>query len=67
MRWLLLIICCIIFPLFMGYTMEVMRGKKPAPELENWGKLFIDGLKLFIAGLIYAIPVIILAIIFIGG
>lgn len=67
MRWLLLIICCILFPFYLGYILEVMRGRKPAPELENWGKLFIDGVKLFIVGLIYAIPVIILALLLIGG
>jgi len=50
----------------MGYQLEVYRGKKPAPELENWGKLFIDGLKLFVIQLIYAIPVIIVAAIFFG-
>jgi fumarate reductase subunit C len=51
----------------MGYTMEVMRGKKPAPPLENWWKLFVDGLKLFVVGIIYALPVILLAIVLIGG
>jgi hypothetical protein len=65
-RWLLLLVCTIIFPLIMGYELEVYRGKKPAPELENWGKLFIDGLKLFVIQLIYAIPVILVAFIFIG-
>jgi hypothetical protein len=65
-RWILLIISTIIFPLMIGYTMEVYRGKKPAPELENWGKLFIDGLKLLIAAIIYAIPVIIVVLLF-GG
>jgi hypothetical protein len=61
-KWILLIISAIIFPLLMGYTMEVMRGKKPAPPLENWGKLFIDGLKLFILEIIYAIPVILIVL-----
>src|SRR5512136_355905 len=66
-KWILLVISAIIFPLLMGYSMEMLRGKKPAPPLENWGKLFIDGLKLLVTGIIYAIPVIILAVVFIGG
>ena len=66
-KWILLIVSTIIFPLIMGYELEVYRGKKPAPELENWGKLFIDGIKLLIIQLIYAIPVIIVAVIFIGA
>ena len=36
-RWLLLIISSIIFPLMLGYELEMYRGKKPAPEPENWG------------------------------
>jgi len=66
-KWILLIISAIIFPLLLGYTMEVMRGKKPAPPLENGWKLFVDGLKLFVVGIIYALPVILLAIVLIGG
>ena len=66
-KWILLIISAIIFPLLLGYTMEVMRGKKPAPPLENWWKLFVDGLKLFVVGIIYALPVILLVIVLIGG
>jgi len=65
-RWLLLLVSCIIFPLILGYTMEIYRGKRPAPEPQDWAKLFIDGLKLFVAGLIYAIPVILVFVIF-GG
>lgn len=65
-RWILLIISSIIFPLLMGYELEVYRGKKPAPEPENWGKLFIDGIKFFIIQLIYAIPLFIV-ILFFGG
>jgi hypothetical protein len=62
-KWILLIISMIIFPLILGYLMEIYRGKKPAPELANWCKLFIDGIKLFIVGLIYAIPVILVILI----
>ncbi len=65
-KWLLLIVSTIIFPLLFGYIMEVYRGTKPAPELEHWGKLFIDGLKLILAWLIYMIPVIVIVLLF-GG
>lgn len=65
-RWILLLVSCIIFPLILGYVLEIMRGKKPAPELENWGKLFIDGLKMFVIEIIYAIPVILVILLF-GG
>ncbi|MCX6693653.1 MAG: DUF4013 domain-containing protein [Methanomicrobiales archaeon] len=65
-RWVLLIISTIIFPFMMGYMMEVFRGKSPAPELEQWAKLFIDGLKMFFATLIYMIPVIIVGILMFG-
>jgi hypothetical protein len=66
-RWLLLIISTIIFPLILGYELEVYRGKKPAPEPADWGKLFIDGIMLFIIQLIYAIPVFIVLLIFVGA
>jgi hypothetical protein len=66
-NWILLIISCIIFPLIMGYVMRVYRGAVPAPELDEWGGMFIDGIKLFIVGLIYAIPIFIIEIVVIGS
>jgi hypothetical protein len=66
-RWILLIISSIIFPLILGYTLEMLRGKKPAPEPQDWGKLFIDGIKLFVIGLIYLIPAAIIGAIFLGA
>jgi hypothetical protein len=65
-RWILLVVSTIIFPLILGYIMEIYRGTAPAPEMDQWGKKFIDGLKFFVAALIYAIPVFIVIIIFIG-
>jgi hypothetical protein len=65
-RWILLIVSTIIFPLLFGYIMEIYRGTKPAPELEHWGKLFIDGLKLIVAWIIYMIPVIVVVLLFVG-
>lgn len=69
MRWILLTIVTII-PIVnfisLGYMMEIYRSTKPAPELEDWGTLFMDGLKLFIVTLIYMIPVIVIIAVF-GG
>jgi len=66
-KWLLLMIATLILTIpLMGYIMNVYRGTKPAPEVESWGKLFVDGILLFIVGFIYAIPVIILEFLTIG-
>lgn len=62
-RWLLLLVSMIIFPFILGYCVRIYRGERPAPELEQWGSLFVDGLKLFVIELIYAAPVILLIII----
>ena len=61
-RWLLLILSMIIFPLIMGYIVRIYRGEHPAPEPEHWGSLFVDGLKLLVVQVIYLAPVILLFI-----
>jgi len=59
-RWFKLIIATLLLELpLMGYIMKILRGEKPAPEVENWGSLFIDGIKLLIVYIIWLIPVII--------
>ncbi|NIP28946.1 MAG: DUF4013 domain-containing protein, partial [Phycisphaerae bacterium] len=47
--------------LLVGYqlavTRQVMNGKElPLPEWDDWGKLFMDGLYLIIAILVYTLP-----------
>jgi len=64
-QWILLVISTIIFPLIMGYMVRIYSGVKPAPEMGNWVGTFIDGIKLLIIGIIYAIPVFIVMAIFI--
>jgi len=61
-RWFLLIISMIIFPLILGYVVRIYRGTKPAPEPEEWGSMFIDGLKLLVVHIVYWAPVILLVI-----
>jgi Protein of unknown function (DUF4013) len=60
-RWmkLILAVLCLGLP-FNGYTMRIYRGEKPAPDIDRWGTLFIDGLKLFVVALVYIIPLVIL-------
>jgi hypothetical protein len=60
-RWLKLIIAILCLGIPMnGYVMRIYRSAQPAPEVDNWGSLFVDGLKLMIVGLGYAIPIFIL-------
>ncbi|KLK87642.1 hypothetical protein SZ63_10110 [Methanoculleus sediminis] len=61
-RWLLLLVSSIIFPFMYGYTVRVMSGTKPAPELEGWIGLFIDGIKLIVITIVYSIPLMVLTV-----
>ena len=65
-KWILLIISCIIFPLILGYMVRIFKGADLEPELTEWGVLFIDGVKLFVVALIYAIPILILEFLALG-
>jgi hypothetical protein len=67
-RWmkLILAIICLGIPL-NGYVMRIYRGADPAPEVDQWGTLFVDGLKLILVGIIYAIPVMIVWAFAYGG
>ncbi len=67
-KWVLLLIATILLALpLMGYMLKILRGEKPAPEVSDWGTLFIDGIKYLIIAIIYAIPVIIVEFLMIGG
>ena len=60
-RWLKLIIAILCLGIPMnGYVMRIYRGEHPAPAVDNWGTLFVDGLKLMIVGLLYTVPVFII-------
>jgi len=51
----------------MGYSMKVLRGEKPAPEVADWGTLFVDGIKYLIVVIIWAIPFMIVYFLTIGA
>jgi len=51
---------------WIGYSLEIMRrvmrgDPLPMPGWDELGKKFMDGLMLFLAGLVYTLPVILLA------
>ena len=54
----------------MGYTLDVLRNVSrgqdvPLPAWDDFGKKFVDGLKLFVAQLVYALPLIVLTIVYV--
>jgi hypothetical protein len=67
-KWLMLIIATILLGIpLMGYIMKILRGEKPAPEVADWGTLFVDGIKYIIVAFIYAIPIIIVEFLVLGA
>ena len=67
-QWGLLVIATILLCLpLLGYSLRVLRGEKPAPEVNDWGTLFLDGIKYVVVSLIWAIPAIIIFVVTIGA
>jgi hypothetical protein len=67
-KWVMLIIATILLGIpLMGYAMKVLRGEKPAPEVNDWGTLFIDGIKYIIIMIIYMIPAMIVLFVAVGA
>jgi hypothetical protein len=65
--WLLLIPLILALALLGGYSVEitrrVIRGELDGlPEWDDWGALLADGLKVMVIAIVYALPLIILAV-----
>jgi hypothetical protein len=41
-----------------GYLVRIYRGVTPPPGFDNWGSLYLDGIKIAIVGFIWFIPLI---------
>jgi len=72
-RWVILFVMTIIqsitfsiVPLFNGYIFRIWQGADPAPDVDQWKKLFVDGWRVNIVAIIYMIPVIIVAVLAMG-
>jgi hypothetical protein len=59
----------LIVPVFLliGYLFRIIKatlaGLDELPEFDEVGEMFIDGLKVFVVGIVYSIPVIIISLI----
>ncbi len=57
----------------LGYVIQALRNvadgvEKPLPEWDDWGGYFMKGLMLFLGGLVYSIPLILLVVVsFVAG
>jgi len=50
MQWVILAVLSLVqgltlslIPLLNGYAVRILSGKTPAPEIDDWVKLFVDG------------------------
>ncbi len=64
MKWLLLLVATILLAIpLLGYELKILRGEKPSPDVTDWGTLIVDGIKYLVIGIIYCIPLAIIAIV----
>lgn len=60
---ILVIASVLIVPIFLvyGYVFRIMKasiaGLNELPEFDELGEMFVDGLKIFVVALVYAIPI----------
>ena len=65
----IMIASVLIVPVFLliGYLFRIIKatlaGLDELPEFDEIGEMFIDGLKVFVVGIVYSIPVIIISLI----
>jgi len=64
---ILVIPAILAFAVLAGYGVEITRrvihGDSPAlPAWDNWGALLSDGLKVWIIGIVYALPIILISV-----
>ncbi|HSJ58244.1 MAG TPA: DUF4013 domain-containing protein [Anaerolineae bacterium] len=65
--WVLLIPAIVAAALLAGYALEitrrVIRGQRDGlPEWDNWGELIVDGIKVLLISLVYALPAILVSL-----
>ena len=58
--WTEIVLLCIagflLSFIISGYLARIYRGTTPAPEFDNWGTLYIDGIKVAVTGFLWFVP-----------
>jgi hypothetical protein len=68
---ILMLLALLALVMVWGYEIRILRisfaGLGELPRFDNWLDMFVDGLKVFVVGIIYAIPlVIVVGLLFLG-
>ena len=65
--WVLLVPLLLALVFVSGYSVEITRrvirgNPEELPEWDDWGQMFADGLKVWVIGIVYALPIILVGI-----
>jgi len=60
------VIGIVLWTFFVGFCVNILRGEKLLPEIQNFGALFINGIKYTVVAIIYSIPLIIVLLLTVG-
>jgi hypothetical protein len=61
------ILAILLSAFYMGYMLRVYRGETPLPAVSGFKRLFIDGIKYIVIGIIYSIPVLVIILVLVVG
>ena len=61
------ILAAILGAFYQGYMVRIYRGEDPLPAVENFLRLFSDGIRYLVITIIYAIPVLLILLVSMGA
>ncbi|NYT06842.1 MAG: DUF4013 domain-containing protein [Methanomicrobiales archaeon] len=61
------VVALLLGTFYMGYMLKIFRGETPLPAVSGYGRMFSDGIGYLAIEIIYAIPVLIILGVTIGG
>jgi len=61
------ILAILLSAFYMGYLIRIYRGVVPLPAVSGYKRLFVDGIKYIIIGIIYSIPAFLIILVLVVG